>query len=114
NSGESLIYIFNSRQNKLYNRNMLQYKTTIGTEKHNLLMFAFNEVELRGIRAEAMQLVGTGSDNIQTALSYNSRDTRGGVLNNLNDFRSASYVGNMTYQYDSKYIFELSYRLDGS
>jgi len=114
NSGESLIYIFNSRQNKLYNRNMLQYNTTFGTEKHNLLTYFFNEVEMRGFRAEAMQLIGTGSDNIQTALSYNTRDTKGGVLDNLNTFRSASYAGNMTYQYDSKYIFELSYRLDGS
>lgn len=114
NSGESLIYIYNSRQNKLYNRNMLQYNTTFGTEKHNLLMYAFNEIELRDFRAEAMRLVGTGSDNIQTALSYNSRNTQGGVLNNLNDFRSASYAGNMTYQYDSRYILELSYRLDGS
>lgn len=114
NSGESLVYIFNSRQNKLYNRNMLQYNTTFGTEKHNLLTYFFNEMEMRGFRAEAMQLVGTGSDNIQTALSYNSRNTKGGVLNNLNDFRSASYAGNMTYQYDSRYIMEFSYRLDGS
>lgn len=114
NSGESMIYIYNSRRQALYNRNMLQYNTNFGGEKHNLLTYFFNEVEMTGFRAEAMQLVGTGSDNIQTALSYNTRNTKGGVLNNLSDYRSASYAGNMTYQYDSKYILELSYRLDGS
>ncbi|NGM61608.1 SusC/RagA family TonB-linked outer membrane protein [Sphingobacterium sp. SGG-5] len=114
NSGESMVYIYNSRRNALYNRNMLQYNTTFGGEKHNILTYFFNEVDMTGYRAEAMKLIGTGSDNIQTALSYNSRNTLGGVLNNLSDFKSASYAGNLTYQYDSKYIMELSYRLDGS
>src|SRR5690606_17715663 len=77
-------------------------------------VYIFNETEMSKFRAEATELVGTGSDRIQSGLSYNTRQTLGGVLNNLNNFRSIGYAGQFSYQYDSKYITEFSYRIDGS
>lgn len=114
NSGESLLYVFNDRRNKIYTRNMLQYTKAFGDEKHLINAYAFNEAEVSRYRAEVTQLVGTGSDDIQSGLSYNTRRTLGGVLNNLSDFRSAGYAGQLMYQYDSRYIAEFSYRFDGS
>ncbi|MBE8712796.1 SusC/RagA family TonB-linked outer membrane protein [Sphingobacterium sp. KB22] len=114
NSGESLLYVYNDRRNKIYTRNMLQYNKSFGNEKHLINAYVFNEAEVIKYRAEVMELIGTGSDAIQSALSYNTRRTLGGVLNNLSDFRSAGYAGQLVYQYDSKYIAEFSYRFDGS
>lgn len=115
NSGNSKIYMYNDRRNKIYNRNMIQFNKTFGrNEDHLLNAYVFNEAEISKFRAELMNMSGTGSDNIQSALSYNTRLTQGGVLNNLSDNRLASYSGNLTYQFTEKYIFELSYRLDGN
>ncbi|SMG51073.1 SusC/RagA family TonB-linked outer membrane protein [Sphingobacterium psychroaquaticum] len=114
NSGESMVEVYNDRRNKMYNRNMLQFNTTFGDSKHLLNAYFFNEVEVSKFRAESMRLIGTGSDRIQSGLSYNTRYTAGGVLDNLNDFKSASYAGQLMYQLGEKYIFEVSYRLDGN
>ena len=115
NSGESNIYMFESSTKDLYNRNMLQYNTTLfDNEKHVFNAFAFMEATTTSYRAQAMDLNGTGSDQIQVGLGYNTRNTRGGILNNLYDRRTVGYAGQMSYQYDSKYIVDLSYRLDGT
>lgn len=115
NSGNSSIYIYNDRRNKIYNRNMLQFNKSFGEEgRHLLNAYIFNEAEVSKYRAEMTRLYGTGSDNIQSGLSYDTRNTSGGVLNNLSDFRSASYAGQLMYQFDEKYIGEFSYRLDGN
>lgn len=115
NSGESLIYMFNDKTNTLYNRNMLQYNLTFDQEeKHVLNTYVFSEVNMTDYRAEAMQLNGTGSDQIQVGLGANARTSLGGILNNLRNTRTLGYAGSMSYQYDSKYIAELSYRLDGT
>lgn len=115
NSGESAVYIYNDRRNKIYNRNSLQFNKTFGKDdKHLVNAFVFNEAEISKYRAEFMNLRGTGSDQIQSALSYDTRFTRGGVLDNLSDFRSASYASQLMYTFDEKYIVEFSYRLDGN
>lgn len=113
NGGESLIEVYNDRRSKVYNRTMLQFNKTFG-EKHLLNAYAFTEGEIVKFRADAKRLVGTGSDRIQSGLSYNTRFTRGGALDNLSDFRSASYAGQLMYQFDEKYIAEFSYRVDGN
>ncbi|TJZ59735.1 SusC/RagA family TonB-linked outer membrane protein [Sphingobacterium olei] len=114
NGGESMIEVYNDRRNKIYNRNMLQFNKSFGNDRHLLNAFIFNEADISKYRAEAVNLIGTGSDRIQSGLSYNTRFTRGGVLDNLDDFRSASYAGQLIYQFDDKYIMEFSYRLDGN
>lgn len=114
NSGESLIEVYNDRRNKMYNRNMLQFNHAFRDSRHLLNAYLFNEVEVSKFRADAVRLYGTGSDRIQSGISYNTRRTGGGVLDNLNHFRSASYAAQLMYQFGEKYIVELSYRLDGN
>lgn len=115
NSGESDIYMFDSNTKALYNRNMIQYNTTLfDDERHVFNAFAFTESNITNYRAQAMQLSGTGSDQIQVGLGYNARSTKGGYLNNLYDKREIGYAGQLSYQFDSRYILDLSYRLDGT
>ena len=115
NSGQSKIYTYSSRKNVVYNRNMLQFNKVFGAnEQHNVLAYVFSEVDVSDFRAEAMRLIGTGNDAIQSALSYNTRDTKGGYLDNLKEFRGVGYAGNLTYQFSGKYIVEGMFRLDGN
>lgn len=114
NSGRSMIYTYSDRRNVLYNRNMIQFNKTFGNDRHLLNAYVFNEADITKYRAEATRLVGTGSDHIQTGIGYDTRQTLGGVLNNLRDFRSAGYAGQVMYQFDGRYIAEFSYRLDGN
>lgn len=113
NSNSTEIYSYNDRLNTLYNRNMIAYTTTL-QEKHIVSAYVFNESEVSKYRADVMNLSGTPNDQILSGLSYNTRNTLGGTLDNLYERRTLGYAGNLTYNYDSKYIVEFSYRLDGT
>lgn len=113
NANFSEVYSFNDRLNTMYNRNMVTYNKTFG-EKHNVSAYAFNELEVSRFRAEAQLFVGTPSDQITSGLSYLTRNSKGGTIDNLYERRTLGYAANATYNYDSRYIFELTYRLDGT
>lgn len=113
NANSSQIFSYNDRRNKLYNRTMLSFTKTFA-DKHNILAYGFTEVEFGAFRAESMQLEGTPNDQITTGLGYNTRDSKGGTLNNIENNRLLSYSGAFNYNYDSRYIAEFTYRIDGS
>src|SRR5690606_6059034 len=113
NANSSQIFSYNDRRNKLYNRTMLSYTKTFA-DKHNILAYGFTEVEIGAFRAEAMQLEGTPNDQITAGLGYNTRESKGGTLNNIDNSRLLSYSGAFNYNYDSRYIAEFTYRVDGS
>lgn len=113
NSNSTEIYSYNDKLNTLYNRNMVAYTKTL-KEKHIFSAYVFNEAEVSKFRADVMQLSGTPNDQILSGLSYNTRNALGGTLKGLYERRTLGYAGNFTYNYDSKYIVEFSYRLDGT
>lgn len=113
NSNSTDIYSYNDRLNTLYNRNMIAYAKTF-SEKHMISAYVFNESEVSKFRANVMNFTGTPNDQILSGLSYNTSNVRGGTLNNLYEKRILGYAGSFTYSYNSKYVVDLSYRLDGT
>lgn len=115
NSGQTSLYLYDDNKRNVYNRNMIKYDGKLfGNEKHNISASIFNEVNTYISRAQAMQLNGSGSDQIQVGLSSNARNSKGGYLDNLSESRSLGYAASATYQYDGKYIVDVAYRLDGT
>lgn len=113
NSNSTEIYTYNDRLNTLYNRNMISYTKSFN-EKNTLSAYVFNESEVSNYQANVMQLPGTANDQILSGISYDTRNALGGTLGNLYERRTLGYAGNITYNYDTKYIVEFSYRLDGT
>ena len=92
---------------------MIAYAKTF-SEKHMISAYVFNESEVSKFRANVMNFTGTPNDQILSGLSYNTSNVRGGTLNNLYEKRILGYAGSFTYSYNSKYVVDLSYRLDGT
>ncbi|WP_392470503.1 SusC/RagA family TonB-linked outer membrane protein [Sphingobacterium cellulitidis] len=113
NANSNEIYSYNDRQNTLYNRNMVSYTKTLNGA-HTISAYAFNELQIKHYRADVMQLTGTPSDQITSGLGYKPSAALGGTLDNLSEVRTLGYAGNASYNFMSKYILELTYRLDGS
>lgn len=113
NSNSTEIYSYNDRRNTLYNRNMVSYAKTI-RQKHNFNVYIFNEAEVTNFRADALLISGTPNDQITSGLSYNTGKSKGGTLNNIYERRTLGYAGNFSYNYNTKYVLDISYRLDGT
>lgn len=113
NSNTTEIYSYTDQLNTLYNRNMIAYTKSIN-EKNTISAYVFNESDVSKYKANVMNLTGTPNDQILAGLSYNTGNSLGGTLNNLFEKRTLGYAGNLTYNYDNKYILEFSYRLDGT
>lgn len=113
NSNSTEVYTYNDRLNTLYNRNMIAYTKSFNP-KNTLSAYVFNESEVSKYQANVMSFTGTPNDQILSGLSYDTRAALGGTLNSLYERRTLGYAGNLTYNYDTKYIVEFSYRLDGT
>jgi TonB-linked SusC/RagA family outer membrane protein len=111
NSSE--VYSYYGNNSKVYNRNSLGYTKAI-KEKHLFNLYGFTEMWISSSSEDLSRIRGTANDQFNTGISYNTRNTLGGLLNSLNNFRSIAYAGNFTYNYDSKYVVDLSYRIDGT
>jgi TonB-linked SusC/RagA family outer membrane protein len=111
NNNRSEFYSYNDKKYSILNRSSLNYFKTIG--KHNLTAFVFNEITSEGFRANAIQLNQTANDYIEGPLGYNWVQSKGGTLNNARDMRIHGYGGTVSYNFDTKYIFDFSYRMDG-
>ncbi|WP_394676985.1 SusC/RagA family TonB-linked outer membrane protein [uncultured Sphingobacterium sp.] len=111
NSSE--VYGYYQNKSKVYNRNLLSWVKTFG-EKHMINVYGFSEMEISSSSENLNKFRGTANDQFQTGISYDTRKTLGGLLNNLSNFRSIAYAGNFSYNYDSKYILDLTYRVDGT
>ncbi|MFB5945248.1 SusC/RagA family TonB-linked outer membrane protein [Albibacterium profundi] len=113
NNNFSEVYAYNDRRSSLYNRNMISYVKS-WQDKHTFSIYAFNELNLTDFRADVILNKRTPSDQIQGPLGYDWFNSRGGTLNNLTDARSVAFAGSASYNYDLKYVVDLSYRFDGS
>lgn len=105
-------YSYNDKTYTLYDRSAINYIRSFG--RHNLNAFAFNEISSYGFRANAMLLSQTANDQMEGPVGYNWFRTKGGTLNNAKDTRIHGYGGTIQYNFDTKYVIDFSYRLDGT
>jgi len=108
--GSSFGYLYNDKDNNLNNRTQLGYSTVMG--KHTFNLYGFNEINAFSTKAEAVQIVQTPNDQIQCGFGYNANLTKGGTLNNLKDERIHGYGAFGGYNFDRRYMFDFSYRVD--
>ncbi len=108
------VYDYVGRNFTLYNRNNLTYAKTLG-KKHNIFVNAFNEIYKQGAQNSIIRQERTANDQLQGPLGFDSYFSRGGgVLGNYRDATIASFAGSFSYDYDKRYVAEVSYRLDGT
>ncbi|MET4080945.1 TonB-linked SusC/RagA family outer membrane protein [Pedobacter sp. UYP30] len=108
------IYDFTGRTFQLYNRNGITYSKTFG-EKHNLFINTFNEIYKQGAQNGISLQKRTPNDQIQGPFGFDGYNSRGGgVLSNFRNATIASFAAGISYNYDTKYVLEGSYRLDGT
>ncbi len=105
-------YGYNDKTYNLYDRAAINYIRSIGN--HNLNFFAFNEVSSYGFRANASLLTQTANDQIEGPVGYSWYRSKGGTLDNAKDTRIHGFGGSIPYNYDTKYVIDISYRLDGT
>lgn len=111
-NGSSESYSYNDRTYTLYNRSAVNLVKTINNI-HNLSGYIFNEINSYGFRANAIRLNQTAHDQIEGPLGYNWSTSGAGTLDNIRDTRQHGYGGNLSYNFDRKYIIDLNYRFDG-
>lgn len=109
-NGSNFGYLYNDRDNSLSNRTQLAFNKVL--EKHTFSVTAFNEINATSSRGEAVQISQTPSDQIQGGYGYNAGLTKGGTLNSLRDERIHGFGGYANYNFDKRYIFDASYRID--
>ncbi len=110
--GNSVSYNYNNYRYNLNNRTTINFtKTFKGV--HNFNSYIFNEINSDGSKSNAIELTQTANDQIAGPIGYNFALSKGGTLNNLSDKRSHGYGGSFSYNYDRKYVFDFSFRMDG-
>ncbi len=114
NSQFAQVYDFEGRNSTLYNRNAITYAKTLGTN-HNIFINVFNEIYKQGGQSGIIRQERTPNDQLQGPVGYDSYYSRGGgVLGNYKNATIASFAGAISYDFQRKYVIELSYRLDGT
>jgi TonB-linked SusC/RagA family outer membrane protein len=114
NSQFARVYDFEGRNFTLYNRNAITYAKTFGTN-HNIFINTFNEIYKQGGQSGIIRQEKSPNDQLQGPLGFDSYFSRGGgLLDNYKDATIASFAGSFSYDFQRKYVLELSYRLDGT
>lgn len=113
NNNISSAYSYNDRTYTLYDRSALSYIETFNGV-HNFNAFVFNELSSYGFRANAVRLNQTANDQIEGPMGYGWSQARGGTLDNAKDTRIHGYGGTLSYNYNTKYVFDFNYRWDGT
>ena len=110
----SQVYSFAGRESQLYNRNILNYSKTIN-EDHSLFFNLFNEVRHVTRQNTITVQARTPNDQFEGPLGFDGYFSRGGgVLSNFRNEKALSFAFATSYNYKSRYVVDLSYRLDGS
>jgi len=108
------VYSYNGRTTQLYNRNSLNYSRTF-LERHNLFVNFFNEFRIAGRQSSVTRQERSPNDQLQGPIGFDGYFSRGGgLLNDYTDERAASFAFAASYDFDKRYVLDLSYRLDGS
>lgn len=113
NNGSSDSYSYGSQNYTLYNRATVTFTKTINT-RHLLSAYIFDELTSTRLRAHDIDIIQTPNNEIQGPIGYNWFNSAGGTLNNLIDQKIHGFGGSVSYNYDTKYILNFSYRLDGT
>src|SRR5690606_25090960 len=110
----SEVYSFAGRESNLYNRNILNYSKTIN-EDHDIFINLFNEVRHATRQNTITKQVRTPNDQFEGPIGSDGYFSRGGgVLNNFRNEKALSFALAASYNYESRYVMDLSYRIDGS
>lgn len=110
----SEVYSFAGRESNLYNRNILNYSKTIN-EDHDIFINLFNEVRHATRQNTITKQVRTPNDQFEGPIGSDGYFSRGGgVLNNFRNEKALSFALAASYNYKSRYVVDLSYRIDGS
>lgn len=107
NNNISEFYNFDGQRNTINNMSFLSYFKQIG--KHSLSSYLFNEIDTKNYLAKAYLKSGFANDQLEGPFGYAA--SKGGVIS-LEDYRSAGFGGTLSYNYDLKYVLDLSYRID--
>lgn len=108
------IYSYYGTTSTLYNRNNISYSKTFGTD-HNIFVNTFNELYVKAGQSSITQLERSPNDQFQGPLGYDGFFSKGGgLLESFLDQRILSFAGALTYDYKKKYIFDVTYRIDGT
>jgi TonB-dependent starch-binding outer membrane protein SusC len=114
NNDYSRIKAYDDRNFQLYNRNSITYFKSFN-KQHNFTINAFNEIYNKGFQAKVIQQERMPNDQYQGPLGYGGDVSKGGgLLSNYNENHSIAFAGLFTYNFKQKYVFEASYRADGT
>ncbi|MBC9932285.1 SusC/RagA family TonB-linked outer membrane protein [Chitinophaga qingshengii] len=113
NNNFAQVYTYDDRRSSLYNRNMLTYVKSIN-DKHNFNIYGFNELNVKRYQAQIMQQERSPNDQYEGPLGVGGALSKGGILNNFSEVRTASFAGSFSYNYDKKYVVDFSYRWDAA
>jgi TonB-linked SusC/RagA family outer membrane protein len=104
---------------KMMTDQILQYDFNIGDDHHFSVLGGFNYTRTTGNTVSIGSQRAT-NDYIYTINEPSTTNVNGTVMSNVTDFgttlsedRMASYFGQMTYDYDGRYLFSSSLRYDG-
>lgn len=110
----SEVYSFSGRESNLYNRNILTYSKTFNND-HDIFINLFNEVRHATRQNTITKQVRTPNDQYEGPIGSDGYFSRGGgVLNNFRNEKALSFALATSYNYKSRYVMDLSYRIDGS
>lgn len=112
NNDYARIYTYNSVGENLYNRSSASYSLTV-KENHNFNIYFFQEVSFGKSKYNSISQDGLPNDLIWGPSGYRTRYS-GGSSGFGNESRSAGYSTSFSYNYKNKYVFDFSFRTDGS
>jgi len=108
------VYSYNGRTTQLYNRNSLSYAKEF-TGGHNIFINFFNEFRIAGRQSAVTRNERSPNDQLQGPIGFDGYFSRGGgLLDDYTDERAASFALAASYDFNKRYVLDLSYRLDGS
>lgn len=106
---------FNDSRTNLYNRNNISYQTNLG-KSHGFSISVFNEMYITAYQSYASRQSNLPSDTYLGPVGFNGtfETSKGGGLLSYSRKRGVSFAGNFAYNFDKKYVFEFSYRMDAT
>lgn len=114
NNGQGQKTSYNGRTYQIYNRNMINFIKSFGSEQHNFNAYVFNEINVTQQRHNQIVSVGTPNNAIQGPVGNDQEASIFGTLNDSYDGRTAAFGGDFSYNFQRKYVIDFAYRADAS
>ena len=115
NSQFAKLEAYNEFRSELYNRNNISYTRSVN-DNHNFFINFFSELFIRSGKSSMTRLERLPNDQFEGPLGYDGYFSRGGgiLAGSFTDQKNASIAAAFTYDYKKKYVFDVTYRIDGS